>query len=122
MTSVSSGDRPVGNIATVELPKTAHLSKEEYPKAANTVLHNTLVHCIVDSVTKDSDSVTEIKELSKNIDALLKVGSFYVKGWSNSPHESSDYNESSLMGVFYTIQNKQKGLRYRNGIQLFGAF
>ena len=61
MTSISFDDRPVGNIATVELRKTAYLGKEESPKAANTVLHNTDVYYIVDSVTKDRKPYDDIQ-------------------------------------------------------------
>lgn len=68
---------------------TAELGREEYSKAANTVLHSTYVDVIVDSVT----SVTEAVELSCDIDALLKIASFYLKGWSVLSHESSNFDE-----------------------------
>lgn len=57
------------------LCKITELGKEEYSKAANIVLHNTYVDDVVDSVKL----VT--KELSRIIDTLLKVSSFYLKGW-----------------------------------------
>lgn len=59
------------------LCKITELGKEEYSKAANIVLHNTYVDDVVDSVKL----VTEAKELSRIIDTLLKVSSFYLKGW-----------------------------------------
>lgn len=87
---VSFGNGSAGIIATMELRKTAELGREEYSKAANTVLQNTYTDVIIDSVA----SVSEAKELSRDIDALLKMGSFYVKGWSISAHENSDCGEA----------------------------
>ena len=58
------------------LRKITDLGKEEFSKAAKTVFHNTYVDDIVDS----AKSVTQAKELSREIDALLKVGSFFLKG------------------------------------------
>ena len=71
------------------LQMTAELGREEYSKAANTVLHSIFVDVIVNSVT----SVTEAVELSSDIDALLKIASFYFKGWSVLPHEISNFDE-----------------------------
>lgn len=53
------------------------------------MLQNTYIDVIIDSVA----SVSEAKELSRDIDALLKMGSFYVKEWIISPHENSDCGE-----------------------------
>ena len=67
---------PAGKIATMALREITDLGKEEYSKPANTVFHNTDADDIVDS----AKSVTQAKELSRVIDALLKVGSFFLKG------------------------------------------
>ena len=58
------------------LRKITDLGKEEYSKPGNTVFHNTDADDIVDS----AKLVTQAKELSRVIDALLKVGSFFLKG------------------------------------------
>ena len=45
---------------------------------------------IFNSVT----SVNNANEIGREIDALLKVGGFYLQGWSISSHESSGYCEA----------------------------
>ena len=54
------------------LRQTADLRKEEFSEAANILLRITYVDDYVDSVA----SVTDEKELIRNIDALLKVCRF----------------------------------------------
>ena len=57
ITSVSFGDKPAGNIATLTLRKTAGMRKETYPKAASVIQNSTYVDDIIDSV----DSLNEAK-------------------------------------------------------------
>ena len=57
ITSVSFGDKPAGNIATLALRKTAEMEKETYPKAANVIQNSTYVDDVIDSV----DSLNEAK-------------------------------------------------------------
>ena len=74
ITSVSFGDKPAGNIATLALRKTAEMGKETYFKAANVIQNSTRVDDIIDSV----DSLNEAKELTEDIDKLLP-GGFEIK-------------------------------------------
>ena len=90
------------------LRKITDLGKEEYSKPANTVFHNADVDDIVDS----AKSVTQAKELSRVIDALLKVGSFFLKGclwWS-------------LTVVFYSIHSIQKDCKLGMTFNFLTAF
>ena len=80
MTSVSFGDRPAGNIATVALRKTAKMREMEYPKATRTILNNTYVDDIIDSV-QDQD---EARKLVEDIDEIVTSGDFKIKYWTIS--------------------------------------
>ncbi len=49
--TVSFGDKPVGTIATIALRKTAELSQQTYPEAADVVKNNSYMDDILDSVS-----------------------------------------------------------------------
>ena len=72
LTHVSVGDHHASNTVAMALRQTADLRKEEFSEAANILLRITYVDDYVDSVA----SVTDEKELIRNIDALLKVCRF----------------------------------------------
>ena len=85
VTSVSSEDRPSGNIATIALRKTAKM-----------ILKNAQVDDIVNSV-KDRDKANNLVRQAKHI---LNYGRFAVKhqtvsGCDESPNEKSDQVISS---------------------------
>ena len=80
ITSVSFGDRPAGNIATVALRKTAQKFSMTYPRAVKTITENTYVDDMIDSVDTDE----EAQSLSDNIDEILHSGGFKVKKWAVS--------------------------------------
>lgn len=77
MTSVSFGDRPAGNIATVALRKTAEMMNMDKPDASRIILSNTYVDDIVDSV----DCTNTAKKITGQIESVLKCGGFQVKHW-----------------------------------------
>ena len=89
MTSVSFGDRPAGSIATVALRKTAKMNESKYPEAAKTILDNTYVDDVLDSV-KDKQ---EALKLTSNIDSVLESGGFSIKSWVISDTERKDTDE-----------------------------
>ena len=77
MTSVSFGDKPAGNIATVALRKTAEMMKDEYPIASQVILNNTYVDDIVDSVDDTSSAVKitdQIERVIERGDSKLNTG------------------------------------------------
>ena len=78
ITSVSFGDKPAGNIATLALRKTAETGKETHPKAVSAIQNSTYVDDIIDSV----GSLNEAKELTEDIDKLLQPGGFEIKHWT----------------------------------------
>lgn len=54
--TVSFGDKPAGTIATVALRKTADLSQETYPEAAEVVKNNSYMDDILDSVSSKENA------------------------------------------------------------------
>lgn len=80
MTSVSFGDMPAGNIAIAVLNKCAEMGSDSFPRAAETVLNNTYVDNINDSF--DNENIAN--QVTSEIDQLLMLGGFKVKGWITS--------------------------------------
>ena len=75
--SVSFGDKPAGNIATVALQKTAEMMKDEFPNASQVILNNTYVDDIVDSVENTSSALKvtdQIEMSSKAEDSKSSTG------------------------------------------------
>ena len=80
------GDRPSPAMAIVALHKTAKLKEEDEPNAAETIIKNTYMDDICDSV----NSVAEANKLMSAIDNVLDNGRFKVKGWaSNATKDNS---------------------------------
>ena len=75
--SVSFGDRPSGGIAIAALRKTAKISREQYPEAAQVLLNNVYMDDIIDSFSTHAQTL----RVSEDIDNILKSGNFNVKGW-----------------------------------------
>ena len=101
MTSVNMGDRPSGTIAMIALRKTAEMSKYECPRACETILSNSYMDDIPDSI----DTVEEAKEVMNEIDEVLGKGGFKVKEWiySGSVQKSTtfvDHNEQRAVQLF----------------------
>ena len=80
MTSVSFGDKPAGNIATVALRKTANQFLEEYPQSVKVIIDNSYVDDIIDSVT----DTTELSRVTNEINEILASGNFKIKQWISS--------------------------------------
>lgn len=119
---VSFGDKPSGTIATVAMRKTAELSKENYPQAANTVISNSYMDDIVDSVHSDAQA----KQLTNEIEAVLVKGGFKIKGWFYSndktanemalePNQQNSSTEK-VLGVIWSTDKDQ--FRFKVGIDL----
>ena len=77
MSSVSFGDRPASNIAITALRKTAAMRRHLHPQASETILKNSYVDDIADSV-EDSEAA---RKLTEEVDELLKQGGFSIKKW-----------------------------------------
>lgn len=119
---VSFGDKPSGTVATVAMRKRAELSKENYPQAANTVISNSYMDDIVDSVHSDAQA----KQLTNEIEAVLVKGGFKIKGWFYSndktanemalaPNQQNSSTEK-VLGVIWSTEKDQ--FRFKVGIDL----
>ena len=78
MTSVSFGDKPASAISSLALRKTAGMNREVFPEAEYTILHNTYVDDIVESVD-DTDAAVK---LARDIEASIETGAFEIKSWT----------------------------------------
>ena len=88
---VSSGDRPSGTIATVALRKTAENGAREVPSRGQIIRDNTYMGDIMENVVdwRRDESVT------RNIDKLVDIGGFKIKGWTISG-SSDSRNEKEI--------------------------
>ena len=89
MSSVSFGDRPASNIAITALRKTAEMGRDSHPQAADTILDNSYVDDIADSV----EDIEAARRLTKEIDVLLKPGGFTIKKWTYTSKPSNPATE-----------------------------
>ena len=80
MTSVNMGDRPSGTIAMIALCKTAEMSKGKAAQACETIISNSYMDDIMDSV----DSLRKAVKLTGEIDEVLDKGGFRIKEWTYS--------------------------------------
>ena len=80
MTSVNMGDRPSGTIAMIVLRKTAEMSKNEFPQACQTIISNSYMDDIMDSV----DLVDAASKVMGEIDEVLDKGDFKIIEWTCS--------------------------------------
>ncbi|CAB3989230.1 RNA-directed DNA polymerase from transposon BS [Paramuricea clavata] len=94
MTSISFGDKPAGNIATVALRKTAEMQKDDLRNASDTILNNTYVDDIADSV----ETMVTARETTGQIDDLVKVGGFQIKHWIYSSENVNDDSANRSLG------------------------
>ena len=67
-------------MAQTALRKTADEAAETYPEAARTILENSYVDDICDSVS----TVDEAQRLTTDIDEVLVSVGFKVKGWTSN--------------------------------------
>lgn len=103
MTSVNMGDRPSGTIAMVVLRKTAEMSKNEFPQAYETILSNSYMDDIPDSVNTEE----EAEKVMKEIDLVLGKGGFKTKEWI--------YSGSNKKGATIIDHDEQRAVQLLTG-------
>ena len=91
-TVLTFGDRPSPTMAMVALRKTAELNAADEPKAAESIIKNTYMDDICDSV----DTVNEADTLTKSIDNVLSTGGFKVKGWTSNLSKQQHSQEVNI--------------------------
>ena len=77
MTAVNMGDRPSATIAQIALRKSAEMSKESFPRAAEIIIESTYM----DDITASTNSTKESYLLTQQIEGILKKRGFHVKEW-----------------------------------------
>ena len=107
------GDKPAPAMAQTALKKTTKENASGYPEAAEVLQKNTYMDDICDSV----NTVTEAKQLAKDLDIILETGGFNVKGWvSNKSLEDHMQSEKPAeMAVFRrNVAEKVLGMAWNN--------
>lgn len=74
---VSFGDKPSGMMATIPLRKTAEMTRNEYPEAADIIQNNTYMDDIIES----KDNFAMARKQSQDIEKGIVKGGFRVKEW-----------------------------------------
>nr|XP_058940528.1 uncharacterized protein LOC131768833 [Pocillopora verrucosa] len=74
---VSFGDKPSGGIATVVMRKTAEFGHQEFPEATKTIINNSYMDDIIDSVNNKERA----KSITRQIESILEKGGFKMKEW-----------------------------------------
>ena len=74
---VSFGDKPSGGIATVAMRKTAEFGHQEFPEATKTIINNSYMDDIIDSVNNKERA----KSITRQIESILEKGGFKMKEW-----------------------------------------
>ena len=101
-TVLTFGDKPAPAMAETALRKTAEEKRGEYPEAAETLIKNSYMDDICDSV----DTVKQAKKLTQDIGKVLESGGFAVKGWTSN----KDFTETqNLERGFKTPQEEREG-------------
>ena len=77
MTALNMGDRPSGTIAIAALRKTAGMSSDEFPRSSETILRNSYMDDIPESVKIREEALALTSEIAK----ILERGGFRIKGW-----------------------------------------
>lgn len=94
MTAVNMGDRPSGTIAMMALRKTAEMSRDEFPRASETILKNSYM----DDIPESTGTMQEAVNITTEIDGILENGGFKIKGWTrsgeNQGKEQNDHPEN----------------------------
>ena len=78
-TVLTFGDKPATAIAQIALQKTAEENEILHPQAARAIKENSYMDDICNSV----DTVEEACKQTEDIDKVLEMGGFKVKGWTS---------------------------------------
>ena len=97
-TVLTFGDKAAPAMAQIALRKTAEEARETNPEAAKTLLENSYVDDICDSVP----NVEKAQQLTTDVDRVLASGGFKVKGWTSNhvlTEDNSNQDGSSSTGM-----------------------
>ena len=97
------GDKPAPDIATNAINTLAKISQAEFPEAAKEVQD----HVYVDDVGGSRETTEKVKQITNDIDAILKKGHFQIKVWHSNEAEIDQSNGkryTDLLGLRWDKQ------------------
>ena len=104
------GDKPAPDIATNAINTLAKLSQAELPEAAKEVQD----HVYVDDVGGSRETTEKVKQITNDIDAILKKGHFQIKAWHSNEAEIDQSNSeryTDLLGLRWDKQTDKFALK-----------
>ena len=104
---VSFGDKPSGTIVTIALRKTAEMTRNEYPEAADIIQNNTYMDDIIES----KDNLAMARKLSQDIEKAIVKGGFQIKEWIFSG-DASKQEETITVQKPHTSTEKILGIKW----------
>ena len=91
--------------------QTAEMSKDSYPRECDIVKHDSYV----DDILSSSNTETEVIDITKGIDFVLKKGDFVIKHWTTNANLSNisekerrhiiSFKEEQVLGVWWNLQS-----------------
>ena len=112
-TVLTFGDKPAPAMAQIALQKTAQESQTSHPQAAKTLMENTYMDDVCDSV----DTVEDARKQTEDLDNVLEKGGFKTKGWvSNKVLKKQSHNDDTEgMKIFQgDVEEKVLGIVWKN--------
>ena len=97
------GDKPAPDIATNAINTLAKSSHAEFPEAAKEVQD----HVYVDDVGGSRETTEKVKQITNDIDAILKKGHFQIKAWHSNEadiDQSNGERYTDLLGLRWDKQ------------------
>ena len=117
LTRVTFGDKPSGAIATVAMRLTAEMSKDTHPRECEIIKRDSYVDDILSSRNKETDII----DITKGIDQVLKKGDFVIKHWvtnaslvnlpDNQKKNIIESKEEKVLGVWWDLEKDHLFLR-----------
>lgn len=117
ITRVNIGDKPAGCIAQIAMRETANLPMFNHLAEERRVLEQ---DTYVDDILTSHNDLSQLKQITANIERILEAGGFYMKPWvytgqSGRPESHLEKKETSMMVLPNQLSeenNKALGLGY----------
>ena len=97
------GDKPAPDIATNAINTLAKASEVEFPRAAKELQD----HVYVDDIGGSKATSAEAKQITNDIDAILKKGHFQIKAWHSNQAEIDQSNGERYTDILGLRWDKQ---------------
>ena len=104
------GDKPAPDIATNAINTLEKLSQAEFPEAAKEVQD----HVYMDDIGGSRETTAKAKQITNDIDTILKKGHFQIKAWHSHETEIDQSNgerNTDLLGVRWDKQTDKFTLK-----------